>query len=206
MRSPMRKTAAGHAYRRHATSGWPGRDTGPAGDPCRDLTSDCLSVMPGGTQSHASLAASHPLDQDAIARGISLLTLYQDSVRNDPETHAYARWLTELGGQVRTAPVLPPRMLIFDRTVGVIPIDPTNGGLGALCTSEPGFVIWLITVFDQAWSTAIPLGADVEADIQTSLSPIDRALLKLLATGVTDEAAGRISGSRRGPYADKWQP
>jgi DNA-binding CsgD family transcriptional regulator/predicted DNA-binding transcriptional regulator len=160
----------------------------------RDLTSDCLSVMPGGAQSHASLSASHPLDQDAMARGISLLTLYQDSVRNDPESHAYARWLTELGGQVRTAPVLPPRMLIFDRTVAVIPIDPTNSKLGALYTSEPGFVIWLATVFDQAWSTAIPLGANVEADIETGLSPIERGLLKLLATGVTDEAAGRHLG------------
>jgi DNA-binding CsgD family transcriptional regulator len=160
----------------------------------KDLTSECLSVMPGGAQSQASLVASHPLDRDAMARGISLLTLYQDSVRNDPETLAYARWLTELGGQVRTAPVLPLRMLIFDRKVAVIPIDPTNSRLGALCTSEPGFVVSLTTVFDQAWSTAIPLGADVDADIETGLSPIDRELLKLLATGLTDEAAGRRLG------------
>jgi DNA-binding CsgD family transcriptional regulator/predicted DNA-binding transcriptional regulator len=160
----------------------------------RDLTSECMSVMPGGAQSHASLVASQPLDRDAMARGISLLTLYQDSMRNDPETHAYARWLTNLGGQVRTAPVLPPRMLIFDRKAAVIPIDSTNTRLGALCTSEPGFVTWLTAVFDQAWSTAIPLGADVEADIETGLSPIDRELLKLLASGLTDEAAGRHLG------------
>jgi DNA-binding CsgD family transcriptional regulator len=160
----------------------------------RDLASECLSVMPGGAQSKVSLVASHPLDEEAMARGISLLTLYQDSVRNDPETHAYAQWLTELGGLVRTAPVLPPRMLIFDRKVAVIPIDPANSRLGALCTSEPGFVASLTAVFEQAWSTAIPLGAVVAADTETGLSPLNRELLKLLAAGLTDEAAGRRLG------------
>lgn len=157
----------------------------------RNLDGECLSVMPGGAQSHGSMIASHPLDQDAIARGITLLTLYQDSVRNYPETHAYAQWLTELGGQVRTAPILPPRLLIFDRKIAVVPIDPANSRLGALCTREAGFVASLTEVFEQAWNTAIPLGAAALADDETGLTPIDRELLKLLATGLTDEAAGR---------------
>jgi DNA-binding CsgD family transcriptional regulator len=160
----------------------------------KTLTSECLSVMPGGAQSRASLEASQSLDEEAMARGISLLTLYQDSVRNDPDTHAYAQWLTRLGGQVRTAPVLPPRMLIFDRKIAVVPIDPVDSKLGALCTSEQGFVVSLTMFFEQAWNTAIPLGATVLADSETGLTPIDKELLKLLATGITDEAAGRRLG------------
>jgi DNA-binding CsgD family transcriptional regulator len=158
------------------------------------LTSECMSVMPGGAQSPASLMASRPLDEDAMARGISLLTLYQDSMRNNPDTLAYARWLTSLGGQVRTAPVLPPRMLIFDRRVAVVPIDPADTKLGALCTSEPGFVVPLTMYFEQQWNTAIPLGAGAEADEGTGLTPADKELLGLLATGITDEAAGRRLG------------
>jgi DNA-binding CsgD family transcriptional regulator/predicted DNA-binding transcriptional regulator len=160
----------------------------------RDLNSECLSIMPGGAQSHASLAASQPLDQDALARGVRVLTLYQNSVRNSPETLAYARWLTDLGGQVRTAPILPPRLLVFDRKIAVVPIDPANSKLGALCTTEPGFVASLAAVFDQAWSTAVPLGAAAPTDFDTGLTPVDRELLKLLATGLTDEAAGRRLG------------
>jgi DNA-binding CsgD family transcriptional regulator/sugar-specific transcriptional regulator TrmB len=160
----------------------------------RDLRSECLSVMPGGAQSHASLIASQPLDQDALARGVHVLTLYQDSVRNSPETYAYAQWLTDLGGQVRTAPVLPPRMLLFDRQIAVVPIDPANSKAGALCTSEPGFVASLAVIFDQAWSIGVPLGAAVETDFETGLTPIDRELLKLMARGLTDEAAGRRLG------------
>jgi DNA-binding CsgD family transcriptional regulator len=137
---------------------------------------------------------SPSLDQDAMSRGIGLRTLYQDSVRNDPKTRAYAQRLTELGGQVRTAPIVPPRMLIFDHMVAIIPIDTANSELGVLCTTEPGFVLSLITVFEQAWNRAIPLGAAITADVETGLVPLDKELLKLLATGITDEAAGRRLG------------
>ena len=159
-----------------------------------DLQSECLSVMPGGAQSPGSLQASQPLDLNALERGVSLLTLYQDSVRNDPTTYAYAQWLAELGGQVRTAPVLPPRMLIFDRKIAMVPLDPSNSKLGALCTSEPGLVVSLTSVFGQAWNTAVPLGAHVPLDVATGLSAMDRELLRLLASGLTDEAAGRRLG------------
>jgi DNA-binding CsgD family transcriptional regulator/sugar-specific transcriptional regulator TrmB len=158
------------------------------------LESECMSVMPGGAQSPGSLQASQPLDQAAIERGVSLLTLYQDSARNDAATHTYAQWLTELGGQVRTAPVLPPRMLIFDRKIAMVPLDPSNSRVGALCTSEPGLVVSLTSVFEQAWATAVPLGAQVAVDEATGLSASDRELLRLLASGLTDEAAGRRLG------------
>jgi DNA-binding CsgD family transcriptional regulator/sugar-specific transcriptional regulator TrmB len=160
----------------------------------RDLAFECLAVMPGGAQSQSSLDASRPLDLDALTRNISLLTLYQDSARHDPPTYGYARWLTENGGQVRTAPVLPPRMLIFDRKIVVVPVDPLNTKLGALCTREAAIVASLLTIFQQAWGTAVPLGADITACPETGLTGVERQLLRLLADGMTDEAAGKRLG------------
>ncbi|MQS13059.1 helix-turn-helix transcriptional regulator [Streptomyces kaniharaensis] len=160
----------------------------------RELSTECLSVMPGGAQSRASLDASRPLDEDALNRGVSLLTLYQSSVRNDQATFGYARWMTGLGGQVRTAPVLPPRLLVFDRKVAVVPIDPANTRLGALCTREPAIVANLVALFEQAWNTAVPLGADTAADPESGLGPVEKELLKLLAAGLTDETAARRLG------------
>jgi len=161
----------------------------------RKTQTQCLSVMPGGAQSRESMDASQVLDQNALSRGVSVLTLYQDSVRNDQATYAYARWLTELGGQVRTAPVLPPRMLIFDRVIALIPIDPGNTKQGAACTDEVAVVASLITIFEQAWATAVPLGADVAAVGGEGLTAIERELLRFLASGLTDEAAGRKLGT-----------
>jgi DNA-binding CsgD family transcriptional regulator/sugar-specific transcriptional regulator TrmB len=160
----------------------------------RELTSECLSVMPGGAQSQASLDASRPLDQHALAEGIELLTLYQDSARNDPTTYAYARWMTENGGQVHTAPIIPPRMLIFDRRAAIVPIDPTNTRLGALCTREPPIVASLIAIFRQAWSNSVPLGALAVDDSDTGLTMLEKQLLTLLGAGMTDAAVGNRLG------------
>jgi DNA-binding CsgD family transcriptional regulator len=157
--------------------------------------SSCYSVMPGGAQSSESMNASRVLDEDALTRGVELLTLYQDSARKDAATYAYARWLTDLNGEVRTAPVLPPRMLIFDRMRAVIPINPANTRLGALYTSEAAIVTSLVAVFEQAWETAVPLGADVGAADGNEVSAVERELLRLLARGLTDEAVGHKLGT-----------
>ncbi|WBO61507.1 helix-turn-helix transcriptional regulator [Streptomyces camelliae] len=160
----------------------------------KELQRECLSVMPGGAQSQASLDASRPLDADALGRGIAILTLYQESVRNDQATHDYAHWLTKNGGEVRTAPLLPPRMLIFDRETAIVPIDPADTRAGALCTREPGIVASLVAVYEQAWATAVPLGAATTRDTGTGLTPAERELLTLLARGMTDEAAAKRLG------------
>jgi DNA-binding CsgD family transcriptional regulator/sugar-specific transcriptional regulator TrmB len=161
----------------------------------QEMTTECLSILPGGAQSQASIEHARPLDAAALARGITMMTLLQDSARHDPGTHAHARWLTELGAQVRTAAVLPVRMLIFDRRVAIIPIAASNTKLGALCTREPGIVSSMLAVFEQAWNAAIPFGAtQVADDPGTGLTRLDRELLKLLSAGMTDEAAGSRLG------------
>ncbi|MFE2145633.1 LuxR C-terminal-related transcriptional regulator [Streptomyces sp. NPDC059456] len=155
----------------------------------RGLTRECLSIMPGGAQSQASLDASGPLDEDALRRGIDLRAVYQDSVRNDPATLAYAQWTAEKGGEVRTSPVLPPRLLVFDGRTAVVPIDPANSRLGALCTSTPGIVASLVTLFEQTWDTATPLETVRRRALHEGISREERELLKLLASGMTDDAA-----------------
>ncbi|MYR54824.1 helix-turn-helix transcriptional regulator [Streptomyces sp. SID625] len=158
------------------------------------LGRECLSIMPGGAQSQASLDASRPLDALAHARQVDMRAVYQDSVRNDPATLAYARWTTERGGQVRTSPVLPPRLLVFDRETAVVPIDPANSRVGALCTTAPGIVAALVALFEQTWQSAVPLGAAGERTDEEEVSRNDRELLRLLASGLTDEAAGKRLG------------
>ena len=47
----------------------------------------------------------------------------QDSARNDAATIDYAKWLTEHEAQARTAPLLPPRLLIFDSRIVMMPLN-----------------------------------------------------------------------------------
>ncbi|MGW0121105.1 helix-turn-helix transcriptional regulator [Streptomyces sp. NPDC003327] len=160
----------------------------------RGLSDELMSIMPGGAQSQRSLDASRPLDEAALRRGVHIRAVYQDSARNDGPTLAYAQWTTELGGLVRTSPVLPPRMVVFDRRTALVPIDPENSKLGALCTSSPGIVASLLSLFEQTWETAVPLGADHRQPSEDGISSSDRELLRLLASGLTDEGAGKRLG------------
>ncbi|MEU6539933.1 LuxR C-terminal-related transcriptional regulator [Streptomyces sp. NPDC047000] len=160
----------------------------------QEAEDECLAVLPGGAQSQASLDASRPLDEEALRRGISLLNLYEATMRHDEATRSYAEWLIGRGAQVRTATVLPPRMLIFDRKVAVIPIDPADSRAGALITREPGVVATLASTYQQAWSCAVPYTADQHPRWRNDLTEAQHRLLSLLAQGMTDEAAAKRLG------------
>jgi DNA-binding NarL/FixJ family response regulator len=59
---------------------------------------------------------------------------------------------------------------------------------------EPGLVDQLTALFELVWTDALPLGAPTPEEAAAELSPIDRHLLRLLADGLTDDAAGKRMG------------
>ncbi|MER7845416.1 helix-turn-helix transcriptional regulator [Kitasatospora sp. NPDC096077] len=154
---------------------------------------ELLTFSPGGAQSAASLQASRPDNEALLARGVTMRTVYLDSVRKDRATVQHAEWLTGLGCEVRTAPALPLRMLVIDRQVALVPIDPANTLKGAVQISSPGVLAALVSLFDQTWSDATPFGAPRERDEQ-GLTRQEQELLRLLGQGYTDEAAGKHLG------------
>jgi DNA-binding CsgD family transcriptional regulator/sugar-specific transcriptional regulator TrmB len=154
---------------------------------------ECLSFFPGGSQLPDNLESSRPLDQLALERGVVLRTIYQDSFRNDPATFEYVRWLASLGGVTRTVPVLPMLMVIVDREVALVPIDPEDRRKGALELHSRGVVAALHVLFERFWDTALPWHEQDQPDSQ-GLTRRDRELLALLANGHTDEHIGRQMG------------
>ena len=154
---------------------------------------ECLSFMPGGAQSPQSLDASRPLDELMLARALPVLTVYLTSVRNDQATLRYARWLTERGGEVRTTPTLPLRMVMFDREVALLPADPEDTRGGAVQLTGPGVIVALHSLFQQVWEVATPVGDECR-HADTEITGEERELLRLLAQGVTDEVAARLLG------------
>ncbi|RKE20753.1 LuxR C-terminal-related transcriptional regulator [Streptomyces sp. TLI_171] len=158
-----------------------------------DATAEVLSFAPGGPQPAPVMEASRTLDQETLERGVRMRTVYQDSVRNDPATVQYARWLHGLGGAVRTAPTLPLRMIVVDNATAIVPIDPEDPRKGAVLLQSPGVVAALRALFDQVWEHARPLGESAQRDPH-GLTGQERELLRLLADGLTDERAGQRLG------------
>ncbi len=158
---------------------------------------EVLGITPGSAQSPAALTAARRNDSRLFERGVAVREIVQDACRHDPATAAHARWLTEAGGQVRTAPTLPHRMIVIDAQTALVPIDTANTRAGALELTNPGIVGTLVALFEQIWETATPLGASAAPD-RYGLTGREREVLRLLAAGMTDEAvATRLAISDR---------
>lgn len=154
---------------------------------------ECLSFVPGGAQRDDAMDASRPLDAQAIERGIAVMSLYQDSIRNDANTLRYVRWLADLGAETRTVPILPMPMVIVDRRHALVPLDTTDPRRGALLLSGPALVAAMCALFDQVWQVATPWMQRERRD-EAGVSAQERELMRLLARGMTDEAAARQLG------------
>jgi DNA-binding NarL/FixJ family response regulator len=88
-------------------------------------------------------------------------------------------------------------MVLVDRRIALVPLDPENTRKGALCLTGPGVIASMLALLEQVWDIATPLGATHDTD-REGLTDQERALLKLLADGLTDEtAATRLSVSTR---------
>jgi DNA-binding CsgD family transcriptional regulator/sugar-specific transcriptional regulator TrmB len=154
---------------------------------------ECLSFVIGGAQRPDDISASKPLDQVALERGVSVRSIYQESLRNDAATMHYVHWLSSLGGENRTVPALSMRLIIVDRKIAVVPLEPGNAAKGALVLHSSGAVTAMLMLFEQVWRHATPWGTPAPKD-QHGLSPQERELLRLLAEGSTDEIAARHLG------------
>ncbi|MFE9795365.1 LuxR C-terminal-related transcriptional regulator [Streptomyces goshikiensis] len=161
------------------------------------LQTELMSFAPGGGHRPETLEASKPNDAALLGRGVRMRSLFQDSVRNSQSTVAYATWLSELGGEIRTAPDLPTRMMIFDGTTAVIPVSSEDSAAGAVVLTGHGTLTALCALFENVWAGARTLGTSEERD-EGGLSSQERTVIRLLAQGLTDEAiAKRLAVSPR---------
>lgn len=152
---------------------------------------ECLTFTPGVAQTPDAQDASRPLNEAALARGVIIKSIYQGSFRNDPSTVAYATHMAEIGGETRTVPVVPILMVLVDREVALIPIDPGDRTAGALEIRTPGIVAALGALFDEVWMHAERLEQFQRRSESDEPTRQEHELLKLLGDGHTDESAAR---------------
>lgn len=152
------------------------------------------SFMPGGAQDPKMIEQAKVLDQQILHRGVRIRTVGLNSIRNDPPTLRYANWLAENGGEVRTLPTLSLRMLIYDRKVALLPVDPENTRMGVVQLTGKGTLTALNAYFDQVWESAYAMKAQVAATDEPGISHQEIHLLRLLSEGVTDEKVAQKFG------------
>lgn len=134
-----------------------------------------------------------PLDREMLARGLSVRYILEARLRLLPRAQEYGALLTEAGGGLRIVEGLPTRLLIYDGTSALVPMDPIGTGAGAVLVREPAVLEFLGSLFEQLWvqgtsffvepDPSDPPPADTEHDV-----------LQAIAAGKTNAAIARELG------------
>jgi hypothetical protein len=154
---------------------------------------EVLTAQPGGGRRTEVLEEAIERDEAMLGRGVRMRTLYQHSARFSLPTAAYVERITHKGGEVRTASAEFMRLIVFDRRVAVI--SHAGNNLGAVLIEEPSVVNFAVQAFEHVWFNADPFEVDTSRERMEVLSEdVDKALLRLLASGMDDAAIARRLG------------
>lgn len=158
-------------------------------------TESVWSAIPGRPMAPEVLEAARPFDEEVAQRGVPGRSLYQNSVLADRRNMDYARWLSGLGIEIRSTPVIPTRTIIVDRSLAAIVHRQSQLPLEMFVVREPALVVPLLELYEISWANAIPIdGPDPKQDGEKEPTQQELALLRLLAAGSTDDAAAKKLG------------
>ncbi|WP_369171279.1 LuxR C-terminal-related transcriptional regulator [Streptomyces sp. R28] len=164
-----------------------------------------LSMHPGRPLPAPALSSALERDEAVLERGTEIRTLHLASAAAVPHVMDYLRRVGELGGQVRTAHLLPMWLIVIDHTLAFVALPESlrapDGTVSAVRVRGEVLVGIFEDVFDHCWGSATPLvprtagpgPREPESD-EPGLTERHRQVLQLLSGGLTDEAISRKLG------------
>lgn len=141
------------------------------------------------TLSPEGLQAARATDFTALARGIRQRSIISADALSEPSVYTEFDVRAARGELVRTLQHVPTQLLIFDRDLAVLSVDPLHPELGAIFVRVRSMVDALVYLFDHLWVEAKPVFAPQTG----SLAPSGRRakVLELMAVGTKDERIAR---------------
>lgn len=129
-----------------------------------------------------------------VKRGLTIRKLYSAAALRDEEQRLHLLDLRAAGAQVRlAATALPHETIISDRKAMILAGRTIRGEREFTATTSTILIEGVYAMFEAAWQGATAL-ADYLAQDLPHIDADGRALLQMLTTGLTDEAAARRMG------------
>ncbi|KOU43916.1 LuxR C-terminal-related transcriptional regulator [Streptomyces sp. WM6378] len=162
-------------------------------DAIAGCTTEALTIQPRGIRPEHVLSQALPRALDMVERGVRMRTLYTHVARYGTGLADYLHQLEGRAVEVRTLDEVTDRLLLFDRTVAIIPAAADDSS--ALELRHPALVEYLATVFERLWRLAVPLTEAVPAatDIE-GVTHRERVIAALLAEGHQDAVIAQRLG------------
>ncbi|MGY6024230.1 helix-turn-helix transcriptional regulator [Streptomyces spinosirectus] len=148
---------------------------------------ELLAVQPHISHTRTPLKARADAlvrDQEFLARGGRIRTLYQHTLRHAPSVLARYEQLSG-DAEARTLDEITDRLLVVDRTVAFIPANADR--TLALEIRHPVIAGFLATAFDRLWRLATPMyPLAAQPPTPAGITPRQHAIAALLVEGHTD--------------------
>ncbi|MDP9862397.1 MULTISPECIES: helix-turn-helix transcriptional regulator [Streptosporangium] len=155
---------------------------------------EVVAMHPPAKWTRDGLEAALVNNRRNLDRGVRIRSIHAQRMVADPLIREFIPVWLAAGLEVRVTPVIPTRMLIYDRQVAIVQSEPGDLAGGAVLIRGTLLVRSLTALFETVWTAAseprdIPRAADGAA-----LTDQQTAVLRLLATGAKDEAIARTLG------------
>lgn len=144
-----------------------------------------LAFRPGGPLPLGRIAAM-------ACRGVAVRLLVQHSLRADLRARTAMREIIALGGDIRTVGQLPRQVIIFDDEAAFLLDDKQPGPCGVVIGHRQTVAL-LREVAEMVWTFAEPYSTG-DIGYQGVTGDLQRTIVELLASGLTDEAIARRLG------------
>ncbi|MDN3293234.1 hypothetical protein QWM81_04045 [Streptomyces ficellus] len=117
---------------------------------------ELLTAQPMGPRGGEALEAALTRDARALARGVSVRTLYRDGERDDPATRDWVTRMTAKGAQFRTLAAPFQSCVVVDRRQAFIPDHVVNSSPthAAWHVMDRALVAFIAEGFEDAWRRA----------------------------------------------------
>jgi len=170
-------------------------------DQARRCERELHIALPGSGLSEDGIKRGLALDLMMLGRGVVLKSVLQHSTRSHAPTRRCVAEMTAAGAMVRTAPIVPRRVIMFDREVAFLSTASGDPADGAVLVREPAVLSHLLDNFELLWHSGRPFPAERAERAETpgdeneeTAQEVTKAILRQMAAGAKDELIARRLG------------
>lgn len=127
-------------------------------------------------------------DTEPLRRGVRLRSIFPAAARDLDYVRDYAAAFQGRGASVRTSAVTPARAIVFDQKVAFVITGARTPRARGVTARDSAFADAISGLFLVLWDGAVDLPGETET---SSISPVERSILRSMQLGVKDEAIAR---------------
>ncbi|MEW1860356.1 helix-turn-helix transcriptional regulator [Streptomyces sp. NPDC088194] len=155
------------------------------------------ALHPGALPSMDVLNRSLAEDRGLVERGVRCRAMYRQALLENPKHARYLHDLAQAGVEIRLIDHAAYDLVVLDRLLAFIPAAPGTHSQGVALLRGSALVIAQLALYEDYWLRAVPYPRAVAQSERTALSAQERVVVRLMASGLSDDQIARKLGVHR---------